>query len=331
MSQLKYLILKAKVKIKITKDGGDEWLLHMYKKNMDLINKVKASGIPLSQSPEILPLLFSKDSPLELLKLFVSSGIDINIKDKNGNSLLMQQPYNVDSAKYLISKGIDINAVNNDGENAFFMADLDNKKLLLEHGVNKNQINKKGENALFKSLGNSDYIKFLLKNGVRSDILNNNGDSIISLNPQVIDMLTKEQLNKIIKLKPGNEIFNDVVFTLIANSIKGSALNDIETIKKKMKIDNTDWFMINSKGNNLYSICFTKEILSFLNHKGVSLNIKNKDNESMFDLIMKRHNSDPLFIEKLKEIKVTHDLRELNEILPFDVNIANNVKQRSRL
>lgn len=329
MSQLKYLILKAKAKI--TKDGGDEWLLHMYKKNMDLINKVKASGIPLSQSPEILPLLFSKDSPLELLKLFVSSGIDINIKDKNGNSLLMQQPYNVDSAKYLISKGIDINAVNNDGENAFFMADLDNKKLLLEHGVNKNQINKKGENALFKSLGNSDYIKFLLKNGVRSDILNNNGDSIISLNPQVIDMLTKEQLNKIIKLKPGNEIFNDVVFTLIANSIKGSALNDIETIKKKMKIDNTDWFMINSKGNNLYSICFTKEILSFLNHKGVSLNIKNKDNESMFDLIMKRHNSDPLFIEKLKEIKVTHDLRELNEILPFDVNIANNVKQRSRL
>lgn len=329
MSQLKYLILKAKVKI--TKDSGDEWLLHMYKKNMDLINKVKASGIPLSQSPEILPLLFSKDSPLELLKLFVSSGIDINIKDKNGNSLLMQQPYNVDSAKYLISKGIDINAVNNDGENAFFMADLDNKKLLLEHGVNKNQINKKGENALFKSLGNSDYIKFLLKNGVRSDILNNNGDSIISLNPQVIDMLTKEQLNKIIKLKPGNEIFNDVVFTLIANSIKGSALNDIETIKKKMKIDNTDWFMINSKGNNLYSICFTKEILSFLNHKGVSLNIKNKDNESMFDLITKRHNSDPLFIEKLKEIKVTHDLRELNEILPFDVNIANNVKQKNRL
>lgn len=159
MSQLKYLILKAKAKI--TKDGGDEWLLHMYKKNMDLINKVKASGIPLSQSPEILPLLFSKDSPLELLKLFVSSGIDINIKDKNGNSLLMQQPYNVNSTKYLISKGIDINAVNNDGENAFFMADLDNKKLLLEHGVNKNQINKKGENALFKSLGNSDYIKFL--------------------------------------------------------------------------------------------------------------------------------------------------------------------------
>lgn len=329
MSQLKYLILKAKAKI--TKDGGDEWLLHMYKKNMDLINKVKASGITLSQSPEILPLLFSKDSPLELLKLFVSSGIDINIKDKNGNSLLMQQPYNVNSTKYLISKGIDINAVNNDGENAFFMADLDNKKLLLEHGVNKNQINKKGENALFKSLGNSDYIKFLLENGVRSDILNNNGDSIISLNPQVIDMLTKEQLNKIVKLKPGNEIFNDVVFTLIASSIKGSALNDIETIKKKMEIDNTDWFMINSKGNNLYSICFTKDILSFLNHKGVSLNIKNKDNESMFDLIMKRHNSDPLFIEKLKEIKVTHDLRELNEILPFDVNIAKDAKQKKRL
>lgn len=329
MSQLKYLILKAKAKI--TKDGGDEWLLHMYKKNMDLINKVKASGIPLSQSPEILPLLFSKDSPLELLKLFVSSGIDINIKDKNGNSLLMQQPYNVNSTKYLISKGIDINAVNNDGENAFFMADLDNKKLLLEHGVNKNQINKKGENALFKSLGNSDYIKFLLENGVRSDILNNNGDSIISLNPQIIDMLTKEQLNKIVKLKPGNEIFNDVVFTLIANSIKGSALNDIETIKKKMEIDNTDWFMIDSKGNNLYSICFTKDILSFLNHKGVSLNIKNKDNESMFDLIMKRHNSDPLFIEKLKEIKVIHDLRELNEVLPFDVNIAKDAKQKKRL
>lgn len=160
MSQLKYLILKAKAKI--TKDGGDEWLLHMYKKNMDLINKVKASGIPLSESPEILPLLFSKDSPLELLKLFVSSGIDINIRDENGNSLLMQQPYNVNSTKYLISKGIDINALNNNGENAFFMTDLDNKKLLLEHGINKNQINKKGENALFQSLGNSDYINFLL-------------------------------------------------------------------------------------------------------------------------------------------------------------------------
>lgn len=329
MSQLKYLILKAKAKI--TKDGGDEWLLHMYKKNMDLISKVKASGIPLSQSPEILPLLFSKDSPLELLKLFVSSGIDINIKDKNGNSLLMQQPYDINSAKYLIKKGIDINALNNNGENAFFMADLDNKKLLLEHGINKNQINKKGENALFQSLGNSDYIKFLLENGVRSDILNNNDDSIISLNPHIINMLTKEQLNKIIKLKPENEIFNDVVFTLIASSRKGSGLNDIESIKNKMGINNTDWFMLNNQGNNLYSVCFTKEILGFLNYKGVSLNVKNKDNESMFDLIMKRHNSDPLFIEKVKEIKVSHDLRDLNEILPFDVNIANNVKQRSRL
>lgn len=69
----------------------------------------------------------------------------------------MQQPYNVNSIKYLISKGIDINAVNNDGENAFFMADLDNKKLLLEHGVNKNQINKKAKMHYLNLLGNSDY------------------------------------------------------------------------------------------------------------------------------------------------------------------------------
>lgn len=329
MSKLRYLMLKTKVKI--TQSQEDKWLLHMYEKEMNLIKDLKKSGIPLSESPELLSILFSKNLNIETLKLFLSNGININIRDENGNSLLMQQPYDINSAKYLIKKGIDINALNNNGENAFFMADLDNKKLLLEHGINKNQINKKGENALFQSLGNSDYIKFLLENGVRSDILNNNDDSIISLNPHIINMLTKEQLNKIIKLKPENEIFNDVVFTLIASSRKGSGLNDIESIKNKMGINNTDWFMLNNQGNNLYSVCFTKEILGFLNYKGVSLNVKNKDNESMFDLIMKRHNSDPLFIEKVKEIKVSHDLRDLNEILPFDVNIANNVKQRSRL
>lgn len=328
MSKLKYLILKTKVKM--NKNPEDAWLLAMYKKDMDLIKKVKDSGVPLSQSPEILSILFSKDAPIELVQLFLSNGIDINIKDENGDSLLMKQPYNINNAKYLIKKGINIHAVNNNGENAFFTADSDIKKLLIEQGINKNQINKKGNNALFESLGNADEIKFLLKNGVRSDILNNEGNSILSLAPYVIGFLTKEEIGKIVKLKPENEIFNDVVFTLITHSRKGSALNDIEKIKEIMEIDTTDWFMVNNKGNNLYSICFTKEILSFLNYKGLSLNVKNKDNESMFDLIMKRHN-DPSFINKVKEIKINHDLRELNEILPSDTNIINNIKQRKRL
>lgn len=67
MSQLKYLILKAKAKITKTVEMSG---CYTCIKNMDLINKASFL-IPLSQSPEILPLLFSKDSPFRTFKNYL--------------------------------------------------------------------------------------------------------------------------------------------------------------------------------------------------------------------------------------------------------------------
>jgi len=84
----------------------------------------------------------------------ISSGANVNAKDKNGWTALMQAAYNnsLEVAKLLIKKGADVNARDIQGNTILIVAlennSLEIAKLLIEKGTDINAKNNGGESAL---------------------------------------------------------------------------------------------------------------------------------------------------------------------------------------
>jgi hypothetical protein len=112
----------------------------------------------------------------------LSSGIDINSQDINGNTGLNYAilKNKIDMAKQLIEKGIDINLVNNDKEspliNAAYFNKLEIVKILIENNAELNLQDKSGNTALHHALDKDkiDIINLLIKKGIDINLVNNN-------------------------------------------------------------------------------------------------------------------------------------------------------------
>lgn len=91
---------------------------------------------------------------LEIVKLLLDNGANINTQDNNGGTALMQSSErdNIEIAKMLLEKNLDINTANINGDTALMLAakngQKDTVKLLLDNGANINNKNKDGYNAL---------------------------------------------------------------------------------------------------------------------------------------------------------------------------------------
>lgn len=195
------------------------------------------------------PLICST-SNLEIIKLLIANGANINEKTKeNGLSTLANAVFQnqLEVVKYLISKNADKFVLNNDQETLLFYTtqhkDLTVLKFLLENGLDVNAKNKKGETVLFQSFlewksycsenpnlefaqllldygadinaqdyagnvaihcaavtGNIDSIKFLIKRGANSNIRGKQGlsalDYAIKYNHLLAQMYLKSNGSK---------------------------------------------------------------------------------------------------------------------------------------
>lgn len=100
------------------------------------------------------------DRNINMLKVFLENGLDLNIKNNQGDTPLMSVIYTlwiltnkqIKFAKLLIKHGVDINTQNNDGYTALMIACDMNAihivKLLLKHNADKELKNKDGDTAL---------------------------------------------------------------------------------------------------------------------------------------------------------------------------------------
>ena len=124
------------------------------------------------------------------LKGLFEIGFDApNIRDGNGNSLLMMASYNgqLDAARLLLEHGGDPQLANDMGQiplaGAAFKGDAAMARLLLEHGADVNAVSPDGKTALmFAAMFNrTEIIDLLLAHGADASAQANDGSTALSL------------------------------------------------------------------------------------------------------------------------------------------------------
>jgi ankyrin repeat protein len=91
----------------------------------------------------------------KMAEFLIQHGADLNFADKDGNTALMiasRRFYRVEIVQMLLEKNADTNIQNKDGQTALIIA-IDNEKfeiarVLIEHGANLDLMDKKGQTAL---------------------------------------------------------------------------------------------------------------------------------------------------------------------------------------
>ncbi len=120
------------------------------------------------------PIIFaSATDQIEIAKLLIENGADINETDNTGITTLMEASSNgqLEIVKLLIEKGADVNKVNAYGETALAVASyyghLEIVRLLIEKGADVNEVDKNGRTALMEASPNGwlEIIKLLIEKG----------------------------------------------------------------------------------------------------------------------------------------------------------------------
>ena len=139
-------------------------------KENDYINMVDSLGRSL--------LFYSK---LNISKYLIKKGIDIDKKDKFGNTALILNDH-VDVYKYLIKSGAAINHINDNKKNVLFYSlnNIEKTKYLISKGIDLSKIDIYGRNALCYTK-NKEVSLLLLKNGINIDLKIMDNDEMISL------------------------------------------------------------------------------------------------------------------------------------------------------
>lgn len=200
---------------------------------------------------------------LEIAKILIKQGADINGKDKNGNNALVycsDYGYAKGIAKLLVDNGIEINHRNKDGETAlekitnnyhFEMA-----KYLVENGADYKSINK----ALVESCSRNSW-KFTKLNQTKAD----------------------EFLNYLISYNADVNTKNSIGVSVLQNAV---LMDKLETIKILL-CNCADINYKNDLGDTALMYACKKENLEITNlliDNGANVNIKNKEGKTAFNL-----------------------------------------------
>lgn len=118
---------------------------------------------------QIMALEFARRGKTKELESMLDAGLEVNLSDHKGNSLLMLASYNgnLETTKMLISKNAVVDRKNDKGQTPLagvcFKGYLEIAKVLVENGANIHENNGMGTTPLmFASIfGHSDIVKYL--------------------------------------------------------------------------------------------------------------------------------------------------------------------------
>ncbi|MCK4539496.1 MAG: ankyrin repeat domain-containing protein [Candidatus Krumholzibacteria bacterium] len=158
------------------------------------------SGADIDQQNEMYghtPLIVACNlNYVELAKLLISMGADINLRGKDGSSALIAAGANSQElVELLLSKGADINARMVDGTGVFTQCirgifwdavSIELAELLLSKGVDVNEAPTSGDATGFTNLimaannNNEELVRFLIKNGADVNARTSSGATALS-------------------------------------------------------------------------------------------------------------------------------------------------------
>ena len=157
----------------------------------------------------------NKEEPhdMELIQLLVSKGVDVNAKDKYGNTAF-HFVKNIEIAKFLVSKGADVNVKNKNGDTPLHLkahnANVEIAKFLVSNGANVTEKNTSGETPLNYAARNGDLkiVEFLVSQGASVNEKDRNGITplhwaVLNYNISVVKFLVSQGADVYAKTNSG--------------------------------------------------------------------------------------------------------------------------------
>lgn len=244
----------------------------------------------------------------QIINLAVSLGFDINCRDRDNNTLLMEVINNYINSisldpqmkeshfeliKRLIDFGIDINAVDDNDETLFFRVirsndlDLMNYFLTFEN-INVNQKNRYGETLLmyacYAGFKNKALIDALINLGSDVNIRDTKGETVVE---KLIEIVLYYHNKKLIDIKLIEKINRD-----------GDYFNLLKYLLKNTKVDMLKY---NSNGHPLFFdsiIYYNFDLFKMLKHYGVNINQKDVNHHNIIFYLMKNAEDVPSYVQK---------------------------------
>uniref|UniRef100_A0A0G4F8J8 Uncharacterized protein n=1 Tax=Chromera velia CCMP2878 TaxID=1169474 RepID=A0A0G4F8J8_9ALVE len=118
---------------------------------------------------------------LEALEMLVEAGVGIGVRDSNGDSVLHVAGIPFEIAEFLVSSGMDVNVENRDGRQPLSLAAQRNQTdlidLYLQHGADIHAADEEGDTALHVTAmtGHRDAAQLLLDRVADCDVTNKKG------------------------------------------------------------------------------------------------------------------------------------------------------------
>jgi len=302
-------------------DYGDEKIVDMLLEIEDInLSAIDHSGKTIMHDKKIL-----EDDALA--RKLLENGADPTINDKNNNNFLTHIVLKGEEGEALLdiaiangcnldAKVADENSILMEVMQAFSKIPHEDKerrggmekiaKKLLDSGIDIDAINIKGETALFNltRINDIDGCAFLLNHGVKPNIANNNGETVLSIAIlkgfqciDLISLLLKYKASPLIKDKNGKtlcEQLNDIILhvhdicpmedeeLLEQIHAKGNYMLVLKEILSRKDINFNYW---DSTGQPLFFMPFLKgynDLCQLYLKAGLNINMRNKHSHTLF-------------------------------------------------
>src|SRR5215469_16878745 len=144
------------------------------------------ASLAMGQAPDVRSLFDDlRQGGASSVRAAIENGADVNTRDADGNTLLMQAAVYATPAdlEFLLSHGAQVNAANKAGHTALMRAipDLGKIKLLIEHGADVNA-SARGTTPLLIAAGirsAGDVVRYLIKQGADTKAVDAQGSDAV--------------------------------------------------------------------------------------------------------------------------------------------------------
>lgn len=229
--------------------------------NIELMKKLLAKGIKFTDNAMIMASQGGRGTSngIEVFQYLESLKIKPTAVGSNGETALhniVRKPKQEEIIKYFLSKGVDVNKADKDGNTPFMNAaaanrDLATLELVAKNVKDINQVNAQGVSALDLAVrGNSaDVVKFLIDKGANLNVVDKNGDNLAAYlfqayNPRGMDDFEakfKLLSDKGFDLKKVQDNGNSLYHLAVAKNDLG-LLKRIEPLKIDVNLKNKEGY-----------------------------------------------------------------------------------------